>query len=332
LINDGAATDTVQITGPATLTDADFAHALSIEILRLDGASSITLGTNASAAGIKTVVTGNGATSITDSNSGTLTVNATALGAGNTLTLAGTTTMTVTGLTGNLNATGDSGALTVSANGTTPQTVATGSGAMSIANSATGGSVTVNAVALLGTSKLTLSGSSAKTVNNLAGNLVATGAGAIAVTATGKGPQTIETGGGNDTIIAATGGDTVQGGGGGDGINVSGHPVADSFIYAARSDSLNTSVGHDTITGFLASGSIYDQLDFSKLNPGVNIEGQVSSGSSVAADSIAWLYPGGNAMLYVNDTARALATGSTSLMEITLAGVSSGLSASNFRA
>jgi hypothetical protein len=332
LINGGAATDTVQITGPATLTDADFAHALSIEILRLDGASSVTLGTNASAAGIKTVVTGNGATSITDSNSGTLTVNATALGAGNTLTLAGTTTMTVTGLTGNLNATGDSGALTVSANGTTPQTVATGSGAMSIANSATGGSVTVNAAALLGTSKLTLSGSSAKTVNNLAGNLVVTGAGPIAVTATGKGPQTIETGSGNDTIIAATGGDTIQGGGGGDSINVSGHTVADSFIYAARSDSLNTSVGHDTITGFLASGSIYDQLDFSKLNAGVSIEGQVSSGSSVAADSIAWLYPGGNAMLYVNDTARALATGSTSLMEITLAGVSSGLSASNFRA
>ena len=148
LINGGAGTDTLQLTSPATLTDADFAYAQSTEILGLNGASVVTLGGNASKAGIGTVVTGNGATSITDTNSGTLTVNAAALGAGNMLTLAGPTAMTVTGLTGNLNAAGDSGALTVTATGAAAQTIATGSGPMSIADSAAGGSVTVDATAL----------------------------------------------------------------------------------------------------------------------------------------------------------------------------------------
>ena len=54
--------------------------------------------------------------------------------------------------------------------------------------------------------------------------------------------------------------------------------------------------------------------------------------ATVAANSIAWLYLGGNAMVYENNTASALATSNTSLMEITLAGVSSGLSASNIKA
>ena len=229
----------------------------------MNGAGSVSLGANASRAGVRTVITGAGATSVADSNSGTLTVNAAALGAGDLLTLTGSTAVTVTNLTGNLDASGDTGAITV--------------------------------------------------------------------TATGSGPHTIVTGGGKEAVTASGGGDTFQGAGGGDSFKVSGHTVADSFLLSATSDSPNTATGHDTITGFAASRSIQDLLNFSQLNPNLAIEGQVASGSTVAADSIAWLYSGGSAMVYVNDTGSALALDSASLMEITLAGLSRGLSASNFK-
>ena len=66
--------DTIAITAPATLVDADFAHAHNILTLLLTGASAVTLGASAAAAGVANVSTGNGATSITDSNTGTLNV------------------------------------------------------------------------------------------------------------------------------------------------------------------------------------------------------------------------------------------------------------------
>jgi len=144
----------------------------------------------------------------------------------------------------------------------------------------------------------------------------------------------IQTGGGKDTITASTGGDTIQTGGGADNISVKDHSVADRFVCAATSDSPNTNAGHDTITGFQASSTVRDVLDFSKLLPqppgGLAIQGSVSSGIKIAADSTAWLYSGGNALVYVNDTASALATSNASLMEITLPDVSSGLLASDF--
>jgi hypothetical protein len=216
----------------------------------------------------------------------------------------------------------------VTATGATAQTVTTGSGNISIADST--GTDTVNAAALSAGNTLTLSGSTAKTVNSLQGNLlVSSGNGSTTVTATGSGPQSITTGNGADTIIAeTTGGDTIHGGGGADNINVSGHTVADTFTYSATTDSLNTTAGHDTITGF--SGS--DLLDFSSLNPSLKVGGLEAAGSQIAADSIAWVNLGASGIgVYVNDTANALATTNTSLMETTLAGVSS-LSASNFHA
>ncbi len=385
LINGGLGTDTVQMTSLATLTDADFAHFQSIEILGLTGASSITLATNALADGLATVNVGNGSTSVADIDSGTLTVNATALGAGNLLTLAGSTADTVTGLTGNLAASGDSGALSATVTGATAHTVVTGSGAMSIVDTTAGGSVTVDATAL-GTKTLTLKGSASEAVNNLTSNVVATGlsgalsvttgatvglsiaagtgstiinaagmtsgetltltgvhkatlsvggslaasgdTGALTVTATGTAAHTIQTGSGADSISATHGGDTIQGGGGGDSIDVLGHTVADTFAYAAKSDSPNTTAGHDTITGFAAS----DLLDFSKLNPLLTIGGQVSSGGSIAANTIDWVNLGGSAMVYVNDTNHAYTTTNSNLMEITLAGMTGSLSAHNFRA
>ena len=99
----------------------------------------------------------------------------------------------------------------------------------------------------------------------------------------------------------------------------------------ATSDSLNTAAGHDTITGFMAGGSINDLLGFSAINQNLAIEGPLAAGANVAADSIAWFYsPAGAAMVYVNDTGSALAMTSTSLMEITLNGVTSGLTIANF--
>ena len=218
--------------------------------------------------------------------------------------------------------------------GTTAQTVATGSGNMSIADSTAGGSHVVDLIHADWGTRLTLWLRRLRRLATcLAGNLSWTsGAGPITVTATGSGPQSITTGTGADTIIAQTsGGDTIHGGGGADSINVTGHTGADSFTYSATSDSLNTA-GHDLITGFMPSAK--DLLDFSNVNPGtLNIQGLISSGTSgtVNADSIGWLFVGGSAMVYENNTNRALATNNTSLMEISLAGVSS-LSASNFRA
>jgi Ca2+-binding RTX toxin-like protein len=88
--------------------------------------------------------------------------------------------------------------------------------------------------------------------------------GALSVAATGSAPHTIPTGCGGDSITAFVGGDTIQGGG--DSINIMGHSAADTFAYAATSDSFNNTTGHDTVTGFAASGSISDLLDFSRLN------------------------------------------------------------------
>jgi uncharacterized repeat protein (TIGR03803 family) len=478
LINGGSGTDTVQLTSPATLSDADFAHFQSIEILGLTGASSVALATNAGNNGLGTVIVGSGNTSIADSNSGKLAVNATALGPSASLTLAGSTADTVTTGSGNiaiidnasallavnanamlaanmvtltgtgpaavsnlkgaLNASGDSGAINMTAKGTTQQSVNTGSGDISIADSTAGGSVavnasalggmstltltgsrpeavsnfvsgaidasgltgalnvtaggsgsmttgaggttitdnatgaltlndgtgvltltgaagsttvntgsantsivdnatgamTVNALAMSATHSLTLSGTGAASVTNLQGNLAAgVDNGALNVTATGTSAQTIRTGSGADTITAAHGGDTIQGGGGGDTINVSGHTTADTFVYAATSDSLNSTTGHDTISGFIgANGNTHDLLSFSQINKGLHIQGPVASGSTIAADTIAWVNLGASAMVYVNDTGGALASNSASLMEMTLNGVTGSLSASNFKA
>ncbi len=178
---------------------------------------------------------------------------------------------------------------------------------------------------------LTLTGAHAATVN-VGGNLAAgADTGALNVAAIGSSLQAIQTGAGADTITAHTGGDTIRGGGGGDIISVVGHSAADSFVYATTSDSLNTATGHDTITGFAGSGSISDLLDFSQLgNSSLTVQGLVANGSKIAANTIAWVNFGATDMVYVNDTNSALASNSTSLMQIALNGVTGSLSAANF--
>ena len=69
-INGNGGADTISMTAPVTLNSGDFANVSGVQTLQLTGASAITLGADAVTAGIVNVITGNGATSITDSNSG----------------------------------------------------------------------------------------------------------------------------------------------------------------------------------------------------------------------------------------------------------------------
>ena len=265
---------------------------------------------------------------------GSNTINAGGMTSGVTLTLTGAAAATVSALGGNLTASLDSGALTATTTGGAA-TVTTGSGATSITDQSTG-ALTINATALTATNTLTLSGAGAATVTGLKGGLnAANDSGAINATFAAAGPRTIQTGSGADTITDRTGGgDTIQANGGGDTITVTGHTAGDTFSYAATSDSLNTTTGHDTITGFTATGSAHDLLNFAALNSSLTYQSvALAAGGTVNADSIAVLYSGGNAMVYVNDTSTAMAAtaANTSLMEITLNKVTSGtLTASNF--
>ena len=138
------------MTAAATLTDAGFLNASSIETLRLTGASTITLGANAASAGIVNVITGNAATSITDSNGVTLNVNAAALANNIVLTLVGSAAEVVTGLIGNITAGSLTGALTVTTGDATDNSISitTGSAATSITASGASDVVTVTATAL----------------------------------------------------------------------------------------------------------------------------------------------------------------------------------------
>ena len=130
---------------------------------------------NAASAGIVNVITGTGATSVTDSNGITLNVNAAALANNIALTLIGSAAEVVTGLIGNVTAGSLTGALTVTTGDATDNTISitTGSAATSITDSFNTDTVTVNATALAQNTALTLSGSAAETVTGLVGNIAA---------------------------------------------------------------------------------------------------------------------------------------------------------------
>ena len=231
--NGGA--DTISMIAAVTLNSGDFANVTSVQTLQLTGANTITLGADAAAAGIVNVITGTGATSITDSNGVTLNVNATALADNAVLTLAGSAAETVTGLQGDLTATAVSGALNVT-------TVAVASG-LSIATGS--GSNTITATALTTGQTLTLTGSSAATVTLNAGassgNLAAsTYAGNLTVTG-GTGANTITVGNGTNTITGGGGADILTGGTGSDTFNFS------SAVNLGAATTIAGGAGNDTI-------------------------------------------------------------------------------------
>ncbi len=141
--------DTILMTAAVTLIDVDFAHVHGVQHLQLTGASSVTFGTNAVSAGINTLITGSGATSITDSAGTSLAVNAVALANNTALTLSGSAAEVVTGLKGDISASGLTGTLAVTAAQNTTDhniTIATGSAATSITDSFSTDTVTVNAI------------------------------------------------------------------------------------------------------------------------------------------------------------------------------------------
>ena len=282
---------------------------------------SLTITATATAAGATThkIVLGSGSALINDTAAGYLAVDATTMAGSSTLTLDSSAGATVTSLTGSVNATNMSGNLYVTTGAAANVSVTTGSG-----------SNNVNASAMTSGETLTLNGASSATVK-VGGNLSASSySGTLYITAAGSGSQSINAGTGNDYIVALNGSDTISGGGGADWIDVLGHTSPDTFAYGAIGDSLNSSTGHDTIQGFLG-GAGGDVIDLSQVNAHLSLAGRLSGGS-IAADSIGWIYAAnGDAHLYVNNTGGALSTSSSSLLEVTLTGVSSGLAAANFK-
>ena len=169
-----------------------------------------------------------------------ISVTATALADNTALTLSGTAAETMTGLQGDLTATGVSGALNVT-------TVAVASG-LSIATGS--GSNTITATALTVGQALTLTGSSAATVTLNAGNLAAgTDTGNLTVTG-GAGANTITTGSGADTITGGAGADTMTGGSGADTFIIN---SLNSSATVSGTTNTGTIVGYDVITDFVTA-------------------------------------------------------------------------------
>jgi hypothetical protein len=202
------------MTAAATLTDVNFLNATSIETVRLTGASSITLGSNAANAGVVNVSTGSGATSITGTNGVPLNVDATALANNTMLTLVGSSAEAVSGLIGDINAGSLTGPLTVTIRDATDNTITitTGSAATLITDNFSSDTVTVKAAALAQNTVLTLAGLAAGTVTGLVGDINAGSLnGALSVTTgnaidngiaitTGTGATLISASGASDVV------------------------------------------------------------------------------------------------------------------------------------
>jgi hypothetical protein len=351
-------TDTISMTAPVTLSDADFAHVVGVAHLQMAGASSASLGADAASAGIGTVITGSGATAIADIGGTALTVNAAALANNTTLTLSGSTAETVTGLIGDISATGLTGKLTVTAaqnNVDHGVAIALGSAATSITDSFSTDTVTVDASALANNTVLTLSGSASVVVTGLIGDIVATNlTGSLTVTAaqnnvdhgisiqTGSGKVTITdsfsadtvsvtgTSGANTIVLSGGASFIVTGGGGAD--TMTGGSGHNTYKYGATSDSKPSA--SDTITNFNAAN---DKIGFSAIsglnstvqNVGINF--LTATPSSIAAHTIDVVTFGGNTIVYANasGSSETISNGHEDML-IHLTGVGAGITASDF--
>ena len=307
VFGNGQGSDTIAITAPATLADADFAHAHNILTLLLTGASAVTLGASAAAAGIANVTIGNGATSITDNNTGTLNVNAGALAAAALLTLSGSEKFAVTGLQGNLAATNVTGALNVTTAAASALSIATG-----------GGTDTITASAMTQGETLTLALPAAMTPPpSPSAAIFVAGAytGKLTVTPSGTAPQAITTGTAADLITMRQHGPTPS--------RRAPEPIRSTYPGNTRSPTVSCTkplrIQSQHIVqamtrsrGFLAgtgTGAINDTLDFSAIlgptsstayNPWA-----ARAPSGELQSSIAWMYSSSanQTLVYVNATA-----------------------------
>jgi VCBS repeat-containing protein len=206
-IKGNGGSDTIAMISGVTLNAGDFTNVSNVQTLSLIGPNTVTLGADAAAAGVTKVITGSGATSITDSNGVTLNVDASALTANTGLTLAGSASEIVTGLIGDIAAASLTGALTVTTGNAIDNTISivTGSATTSITDNSTGDTVSVNATALADNILLTTSGAANFTVTGLRGDLDATGVGgALNVTTVAVGGLSIATAGPTSSTIDAT--------------------------------------------------------------------------------------------------------------------------------
>lgn len=287
-VEGGGGTDTIEITDAGTtIADADFVSITAVDILKLTGASTVTLGTTASTAGIATVTAGAGATTVTANNSIGLAVDASSIVDGVVLTLAdgATSNFTVTGLIGDLTASTLAGTLGVTTGSVGNVAITAGSGNTTVAGTAT--ATSVDATALVGAATLGLSGSSNYTVTAL----TTTGA----VTSSGTGTVNITGAAGVQTINFTTGAATAT---------VSGGAATDVVTLGDFTNSL--SLGDDgwSITG----GTGVDTITFTATQSATTVVG------GLGADVIT--LPNGGNTISIND-ATVSVTGGTGVDAIT---------------
>jgi Ca2+-binding RTX toxin-like protein len=246
----GGADDTVSIDATALLSgeltlageSAMSVTALTVDLdaSALEGALSIS---TADAADDAIGITlGAGAATIDGGAAGdTINVDADALAASSTLTLEGESDFSITGLAGNLTATGLLGALSVTTADADDDeiAIATGEADTDITANTTGDTIVVDATALSANATLTLEGAAAFTVTGLAGNLDASlASGAVSVVAVGVEGQQLIGGSGEDSLTGGEGDDRIEGGDG-----------ADELFGGAGSDILIGGDGDDSMWG-----------------------------------------------------------------------------------
>ena len=191
-----------------------------------------------------TITTGSGATTVSGSSSSdTLTINASGLDAGNTLSEAGAANQVVTNLVGDISATKLDGTLTVTTGNASDDAIniATGSADTTINASGSGDTVTVNANAMLDNKTLDLNGSADFTVTNLAANTDANGTTGTVNVAYGDvadNTATITTGSGATTVSGSSSSDTLT-------INASGLDAGNTLSEAGAANQVVTNLVGD---------------------------------------------------------------------------------------
>lgn len=238
--------DVVEVTDAGSVTDAMFTNYTTVEVLKVTGSSSVALNTEAFAAGIRTVVTGAGATGITLQNAynvapTTLFVDADLIADGSSLALSDSanplSAFTVTNLEGDLVLDDLESDLLATFKDIT-------------GNAAT---VTVNDT-VTGTGSITLVGNNATdviTVTGVSKAITITGSVATFNVVGDANAQTVVLDGGNDTVTGGAGIDTINVGTGTDYVvlrdNDSGANTATgSFV---RTEAFDVYAGFDIYSG-----------------------------------------------------------------------------------
>ncbi|MCF8141150.1 MAG: hypothetical protein K9J75_08635 [Cyanobium usitatum Tobar12.5m-G36] len=290
-IDGGTDSDTLVFTDAGVITDAQFTNVTTLETVNLTGASTISAGTEASQAGIATINTGTGTTTVNSTAANyDLTVNAANLADNASLTLTGsanTNDFTVTNLTGSVLASGTSGTLAVTTGDAADNAigVTTGSGATTITANSSGDTVTTNAAALAQNTLLSFFGAARQVVTNLVGNL--TGAnltGTLNVTTANAADNGI-------SITTGSGNVVIDGGDATDTITVTSLSTNNQTFNAQASTSnfkITADANNQTITGSNTGSDTIDGgtgTDTLSYAGGINVDVTVNSYSTQAGAS-----------------------------------------------